>query len=177
MTARRAGTGTATAALRRALAAEQAATYGYGVLGAHLSGPQQAAATATWTAHQEAAGQLAALLTARGVAAGPAGVAYQLPEPVGTAAQARAVAALIEDRVCAAYIGMVGLAGVALREFGARQLRASALRAAAWRGATVAFPGLAGPGLASMGTPREPSAASRGQLSRGQLSRGQQGPG
>ncbi len=137
--------------LRRALAAEQAAAYGYGVLGAHLSGPEQATATANWTAHQEAAGRLSALLAARGLPAVPAAVAYRLPGRVGSAAQARSLAALIEDRLCAAYVGVVALADESLREFGARQLRACALRAAAWRGSTIAFPGLAGPQLTGAG--------------------------
>ena len=137
--------------LRRALAAEQAATYGYGVLGAHLSGPEQAIATANWTAHQQAAGRLSALRAARGQPAVPAAVAYRLPGQIGSAAQARSLAALIEDRVCAAYIGVVGLTEASLREFGARQLRGCAQRAAAWRGSTIAFPGLAGPQLTGAG--------------------------
>ena len=52
--------------LQAALAAEQAAIYGYGVVGSHLSGTGLGAATADWTAHQEAADRLMAELRARG---------------------------------------------------------------------------------------------------------------
>jgi len=129
-------------ALQAALTAEQAATYGYGVAGAHLSGVAQRAATEDWTAHQEAADQLMAALRARGVTPAPAAVAYQMPHRVSTARQAVALAELLEERVASAYLGLVALPAADLRMLGARQVRAAALRAAAWRGATTAFPGL-----------------------------------
>ena len=128
--------------LQAALAAEQAAIYGYGVVGAHLSGTGLGAATADWTAHQEAADRLMAELRARGGTPAPAAVAYQLPHHVGTARQAIALAELLEERVTSAYLGLVALPSADLRMLGARQVRAAALRAAAWRGTTVAFPGL-----------------------------------
>jgi hypothetical protein len=129
-------------ALQAALAAEQAAAYGYGVVGSHLAGTQAQAATADWTAHQAAADQLTGLLAAAGGAGVPAGVAYQLPHRVATQAQAVALAALLEDQVTSAYLGLVAHSGPDLRLLAARQARAAALRAARWRGSTVAFPGL-----------------------------------
>ncbi len=128
--------------LQAALAAEQAASYGYGVVGAHLSGTALSAATADWTAHQEAADRLMAELRARGVTPAAAAVAYRLPHRVITARQAVALAELLEERVTSAYLGLVALPSADLRMLGARQVRAAALRAAAWRGTTVAFPGL-----------------------------------
>src|ERR1039457_5514243 len=53
---------TAAAALLAALAAEDAAIFGYGVAGAHLTGSRQDAAEQDWTAHNEAREQLTALL-------------------------------------------------------------------------------------------------------------------
>lgn len=129
-------------ALQAALAAEQAAIYGYGVVGAHLAGTALAAATTDWTAHQEAAGALMTELRSLGVAPAPAAVAYQLPHRVTTARQAIALAELLEERVTSAYLGLVALPGAHLRTLGALQVRAAALRAAAWRGTTTAFPGL-----------------------------------
>jgi hypothetical protein len=132
------------AALQTALAAEQAACYGYGVVGARL--PQgsagQFAAGTDWVAHMRARDQLSALITARGGTPAPAAVAYQLPGPVHTPAAARALAVTLEDRVAQAYLGLVALPNSGLRSFGAQQVRAAALRAEAWRGATQAFPGL-----------------------------------
>jgi hypothetical protein len=136
--------GQALAALQNALAAEQAASYGYGVVGARL--PQGSAAQADagndWVAHLRAADRLTALISAKGATPTPAAVAYKLPFPVTAGAQAKALAATLEDRVAAAYLGLVGLADAGLRSLGAEQVRAAALRAEAWRGSTQAFPGL-----------------------------------
>ena len=133
-------------ALQAALAAEQAAAYGYGVVGSHLSGSQAQSATADWVAHQAAADKLDGLLAAGGATAGPAGVAYQLPGAVHSAAQAVALAATLEDQVTSAYLDVVGRGSRNLRMLGAQQARAAALRAARWRGTTEAFPGLPGVG-------------------------------
>lgn len=128
-------------ALQRALAAEHAASYGYGVIGAHLSGRARAAAAADWVAHQRARDQLEQLLTQLGDTPVAAAAAYQMPVPVHSSRSARAAAVLLEDGVAAAYLGLVALSEEALRRLGASQLTASALRAARWRGRTVAFPG------------------------------------
>jgi len=140
----RAGTagGAAASAISAALAAEQAAIYGYGVVGSHLTGARAAAARAYWTAHQAAADKLTALLQGRGTAVPPAPAAYQLPRAVRTAAQAASLAVTLEDQVLSAYLGLIAVDDEPLRALGARQARTAALRAAAWRGSTVAFPGL-----------------------------------
>ncbi len=131
-------------ALQTALEAEQAASYGYGIAGAHLGqgSARQAAATADWTAHLTAAGELSSMISARGGTPAPAAVAYQLPSPVRTTAEAITLAWTLEDAVARAYLGLVALPELVLRRFGADQVRAAALRAEAWRGTTRAFPGL-----------------------------------
>jgi hypothetical protein len=147
-----AGTGDGPAAIRAlqaALAAEQAASYGYGVVGSHLAGAPLAAATADWTAHQVAADKLAALLRSRGATPAPAAVAYKLPHEVSRAAQAVALAVSLEDQVTSAYLGLAAVGEESLRMLGAREARAAALRATAWSGSTVAFPGLSPGALAS----------------------------
>ena len=141
-------------ALQSALAAEHAAVYGYGVLGAHLTGGQQATASADWVAHQVARDRLEAMLRSAGRSEPTAAaVAYQLPMPLRNAREAVALAVVLEDRIATAYLGLVALSNTAIREFGALQVQASALRAAAWRGSTVAFPGLTSAALAA---PRQP---------------------
>jgi hypothetical protein len=62
--------------------------------------------------------------------------------PVNSARAAVSLAALLEDGVLTAYLGLVALDEVALRTFGAQRMQASAIRAAFWRGSTTAFPGL-----------------------------------
>jgi Domain of unknown function (DUF4439) len=143
----------ALAALQTALAAEQAACYGYGVVGAHLnaSRSQSGSADSDWVAHQLARDNLTALITAAGADPGPAPVAYQLPVHVQTPAGARSLAVILEEKVAQAYLGLVALPEHSLRALGARELTVTALRAAAWRRATVAFPGLPTPESKSAG--------------------------
>jgi hypothetical protein len=130
------------AALQSALAAEHAAVYGYGVVGANLTGNRQAAAMTDWLAHQVARDTLEAMVRSRGSGPVPAAAAYRLPITVRTPGQAVSLAVLLEDRVATAYLGLVALSDIPVRQFGALQVRAAAVRAAAWRGSTVPFPGL-----------------------------------
>jgi hypothetical protein len=129
-------------ALQAALAAEHAAVYGYGIAGAHLGGARRRAATRDWTAHQAARDTLAAMITALGAQPVQAATAYRLPFPVHTRSAAVMLAAYLEDRVAAAYLGLVALPDAGLRVFGARAVRSAALRAVGWRRRSLAFPGL-----------------------------------
>lgn len=128
--------------LQAALAAEQAASFGYGVVGAHLTGAEQQTARTVWVAHQVAADRLTTLIQQAGAQPQPADAGYQLPFQVQSAAQARKLAIILEDRLAQAYLALVALTDDSLRELGGGAVRNAALRAAFWRGATVAFPGL-----------------------------------
>jgi hypothetical protein len=134
--------GRAVRALQAALAAENSAVYGYGVVGAHLAGARRAAAVKDWVAHENARDTLTAMLTARGGQPAASAAAYELPFAVRSTGAAVALAALIEDRVTSVYLGLVALPDPALRAFGAVAVRTAALRAASWRGSALAFPGL-----------------------------------
>jgi uncharacterized protein DUF4439 len=129
-------------ALQAALAAEQAASYGYGIVGAHLTGPRFAAASADCVAHQRARDSLAAMITARHARPRPAAAAYRLPVKVSDAAGARSLAIVLERQVTAAYLGLVAVPDPALRQFAARTMREAAVRYARWGGKPQAFPGL-----------------------------------
>ncbi len=131
-----------TAALQAALAAEHAAVYGYGVVGAMLAGAGQADARSAWLSHQEARDKLEAMLTRLGATPVAASAAYRLPFAITGAAAARRLAATLEDGVTRAYLGVVAVDNPAIRSFGARAMQASAIRATAWTATTVAFPGL-----------------------------------
>jgi hypothetical protein len=132
----------AVAALQAALAAEHAAVYGYGVVGAMLSGADQAAARADWYSHQVARDSLHALLIKMGATPVAASAAYSLPFAVTGEASARRLAAELEDGVTRAYLGVVAVSDRKLRSFGALSMQTPAERAAAWRGSTTAFPGM-----------------------------------
>jgi uncharacterized protein DUF4439 len=130
------------AALQGALAAEHAAVYGYGVVGAMLKGGAQADARADWTAHQVARDNLEAMLTKLGATPVAASPAYALPFPVTTPNRAERLAATLEEGVTRAYLGLVAVSNPTLRAFGAKSMQTSANRALAWSGSTVAFPGM-----------------------------------
>jgi len=128
--------------LQAALAAEDAAIFGYGVAGAYLSGNRKSAAEQDWTGHNEARDSLAAMISALGAAPVAAQAFYRLPFRVHDAASATALAAYLEDGVTRAYLGLVAVSDQRLRTFGALAMQAAAERAAFWRGTTEAFPGL-----------------------------------
>jgi len=132
------------AALQNALAAEHAVIYGYGVAGAMLTGASQADAVADWTAHLTARDNLESRLTGLGATPVAASPAYQLPFAVTNAATAARLAAVLEDGLTRAYLGVVAVSDPGLRSFGARAMQASANRAVAWSGTTTAFPGRPG---------------------------------
>ncbi len=129
-------------ALQAALAAEDAAIFGYGVAGAHLAGGRHAAAEQDWTLHNRARDTLTAMISRLGGIPVAGQAFYQLPFPVRDAASATALAAYLEDGVTRAYLGLVAVSDPALRDFGALAMQGSAERAAYWRGSTQAFPGL-----------------------------------
>jgi uncharacterized protein DUF4439 len=133
---------TAASALRAALAAEDAASYGYGVAGAHLSGSRQAAAEQDWEGHNKARDTLTAMIYALGAQPVAAQAFYSLPFPVHDKTSAMALAAHLEDGVTRAYLAIVAVSDQRLRVFGAMAMQSSAERAAYWRGSTQAFPGL-----------------------------------
>ena len=130
------------AALQGALAAEHAAVYGYGVVGAMLSGAHQATARTDWTAHQVARDTLVTMLTRLGATPVAASPAYELPFGVTSAKLAAKLAATLEEGVTRAYLGLVAVSNPALRTFAARAMQTSANRALAWSGTTTAFPGM-----------------------------------
>lgn len=130
------------AALQGALAAEHAAVYGYGVVGAMLTGANQANARTDWTAHQVARDRLVTMLTRLGATPVAASPAYELPFSVTSAKSAAKLAAALEEGVTRAYLGLVAVSNPALRTFAAQSMQTSANRALAWSGTTTAFPGM-----------------------------------
>ena len=135
----------AVSALQDALAAENAAIFGYGVAGAHLTGSSQAAAEQAWTGHNQARDALAAMISARGATPAAAQAFYRLPLRVHNASSAARLAAYLEDGVTRAYLGLVAVSDQRLRRFGALAMQDAAQRATSWRGTTQAFPGLSPP--------------------------------
>src|SRR5262245_8696405 len=131
-------------ALQDALAAEHAAVFGYGALGALLSGAALARAHEAHDAHRRRRDRLDQFIRRVGAQPRPAAAAYRLPFAVSSADRARRLAAGIEDGVADAYGWLVTVAGrgSSLRTDAAGWLTEAALRAAGWRRASRALPGL-----------------------------------
>ena len=136
------GTVSLVQAMQAALAAENAAIFGYAVAGAHLSGTRKTAAVQDWTGHNKARDTLTTMISALGATPAAAQAYYRLPFAVHNATTATALAAYLEDGVTRAYLGLVAVSGQKWRTFGALAMQTSAQRAAFWRGTTQAFPGL-----------------------------------
>ncbi|APU42456.1 MULTISPECIES: DUF4439 domain-containing protein [unclassified Streptomyces] len=135
--------GRALEAAQAALAAEHAAAYGYGVIGARTAGARAAEAREAYGGHLGRRDALARTVRELGGAPRPSEAAYTLPFEVRGPADAERLAAVIEDRVAGAYSDLVRAAEGPLRREAADALSAAAVRAARWRGVGVAFPGLA----------------------------------
>ncbi|MFF4344547.1 ferritin-like domain-containing protein [Kitasatospora sp. NPDC001540] len=132
---------TDTAALQAALAAEHAAVYGYGVVGAFLpAGPQREDARATYAAHQARRDAWQRVLAAGGASPTAAAPGYRLPFPVKDAATATQLAAHLETQLTASYADLA--AAPTYRDQAAAALRDCTLRAAHWGADLPALPGL-----------------------------------
>jgi len=140
------------AAWQAALAAEQRAVFGYGVLGPHLSDGDGQLAVACSDAHEGLRDATAQAIASAGLTPVAPQADYPDLYPVATAAAARALAMRLEDGCAAAwrYLYLEAASSAADRELrpAAQQgLTASAVRAARWRALstpnrpTTPFPG------------------------------------
>lgn len=133
--------------LQTLLAAEHAAIYGYGVLGARLADAARELAQQADDAHRARRDSLAELLRNRGAAVPVTMAAYDVA--VSGAPEALALAVRLEEGLAVRWRDLVGGTDDAvLRSLGVRGLTETAVRAARWRLAgglrpgTVALPGV-----------------------------------
>ena len=136
-------------ALSEALAAEHAAVWGYGVVGAALGGSGQSSASASEAAHRDVRDQVVALLDGRGADVVDSKGGYALPFPVLSEVDAAALAVVLEDGTAAAWVRVLDQAAErSTRELAVGALGAAEIRAVSWRIAagqapvTKALPGL-----------------------------------
>ena len=137
------------AALRATLAAEHAAVWGYGVVGAALPPGARAPGDEGEQAHRDARDRLAALLDERDADPVPAEAGYALPFPVLSDVDAAALAVALEEGVAANWVALLAAAEQAtVRQLAVDVLGAAEARAVRWRAAagrtplTTALPGL-----------------------------------
>ncbi|NUP00561.1 MAG: ferritin-like domain-containing protein [Nonomuraea sp.] len=132
--------------LRKALAAEHAAVFAYGLLGARTSGALRDRMTDAYDDHRAERDQLRALITARGARPSESAASYALPFFPSNATLAVRLAVRLEDGVTAAYLELAAAQDAALRKYAAQAMQESAVRAYAFRPAPPsAFPGMPQP--------------------------------
>lgn len=135
------------ALLQALLAAEHAAVYGYGVLGARLDDVLRAQAQQAAAGHRARRDQLTSLLLARGATTPAPAAAYDVA--VTAVPDALALAVRLETGLGVRWHDLVGgTDAAALRTLGLAGLTGTAVVAARWRRAqgaappTTAFPGV-----------------------------------
>jgi hypothetical protein len=133
--------------LTELLEAEQAAVYGYGVLGARLEGEALRDARLAFDGHRGRRDQLAARLRERGADPEPPPPAYDVQ--VRSEREALELAVRLEEGLAVRWRDLVaGTEEQALRSLALAGLQESAIRAAQWRRragvvpVTVALPGV-----------------------------------
>jgi hypothetical protein len=141
--------------LQSTLAGEQAAVYGYGVVGGQLAansaGPTaHAQALAGQSAHATQRDVLVGVIADAGGAANPAAAGYDLPFPVKTAKAARRLATSIEDGCAGQYAAVIAAAAdPKARGLPLSWLFDAAHRHLVWAGSAPALPGLLPPAATS----------------------------
>ncbi|MBX6356300.1 MAG: ferritin-like domain-containing protein [Micromonosporaceae bacterium] len=132
------------------LAAEHAAIYAYGVIGAHLTGAAATAARDAEAAHRARRDALGRQVIAAGATPTPADPAYALPFPVTDQASALRLAVQTEERTGAVWRSALATTSGDERQAALDALVDCAIRATRFRRAagvtpaTVTFPGRPG---------------------------------
>ncbi|MGW0484322.1 ferritin-like domain-containing protein [Nonomuraea sp. NPDC003214] len=140
--------------LRKALAAEHAAIFAYGVLGARTTGPLRTRLAGNFDAHRERRDELRVLITARGDRPVEPEASYALPSVPSSATAATRLAGQVESGLMAAYLELTAATDAGLRQYGAAAMQEAAARAHAFTPAMTPFPGLPAPA-----TPPPPATA------------------
>ncbi|GAA3704534.1 ferritin-like domain-containing protein [Nonomuraea antimicrobica] len=136
--------------LRKALAAEHAAVFAYGLLGARTSGPLRDRMSAAYDAHRGGRDQLRGLITARGGRPVESDASYTLPFFPSNATLAAKLAVHLESGVTAAYLELAAARDTALRHYAALAMQRAVTRSYSFRPEPpTAFPGMPAPATPS----------------------------
>jgi hypothetical protein len=137
----------ATGALAAALAAEHAAVFGYGIVGARLNAADQASARDAEATHRSRRDTLVIRIAAASASPPASAPAYALPFPVTDRDSALRLAVALEDGTAKAWRRTLGSTEGDERKLAVEALMDCAVRATRWRLAggvspsTLPFPG------------------------------------
>lgn len=133
-------------AVQQTLAAEHAAVYVLGLVGARVSVSEQPSLAeqvrAAYTVHRGRRDQLAAMVRQAGADPVPSEVSYDPATPARTVAQLRRAARIVEERSAAVYADMVAGTSRANRQWALDALEDAAVRSLGLGARPEPFPGL-----------------------------------
>lgn len=136
----------AVAALQVVLAAEHAAVFVHGALGAQTSQTSQpalhAALTRAYTVHRDRRDHLMARIVTEGQVPVPAEPGYALPAELGTATAVNARALALEEAAASTYAYLIANTTGALRAWAVQALLDAAVRGLDFGGRPERLPGL-----------------------------------
>ncbi|WP_327086578.1 ferritin-like domain-containing protein [Nonomuraea sp. NBC_01738] len=128
--------------LNKALAAEHAAVYAYGLIGARTTGVLRARASVAYDAHRAHRDQLRPLVSARGGEPAEAEPSYALPVTPDNATEAVRLAVHVEQGITATYLELAAAGAETLRRYAALAMQESVTRSYGFRPAVTTFPGM-----------------------------------
>ncbi|MFC5825594.1 ferritin-like domain-containing protein [Nonomuraea insulae] len=129
--------------MRKALAAEHAVLFAYGLLGARTSGRLRERITLAFDEHRAGRDQLRGYITARGGRPVEPDASYALPFFPSNATLAAKLAAHLENGVTAAYLELAAADEAALRRYAALAMQEAVRRSYLFRpDQPAAFPGM-----------------------------------
>lgn len=120
--------------LQEAIEGCDAGVYAYGLIAARLEGDEQETALTCMAELRSERDRLAQRVLSLDGTPVAAAAAYVPPSPVTDAASARALAALIEDRLAGQFAALAASSSLAPRSFAARTAQARAVRVVEWSG-------------------------------------------
>jgi hypothetical protein len=133
-------------ALQTTLAAEHAAVWMFGTLGAQTSQSRQPALyglmTGSYAIHRARRDQLSSAVRELGVEPVAAAVAYELTNDLSTVAEVTSAALQVETDCAAVYADLVASTYGDQRRWAIRALTDAAVRELGFRGSPVNFPGM-----------------------------------
>lgn len=132
---------TRSTALANVVLAQSAAIYGYGIVVGQLSGRAARRARRALEEYEQQRDRWIAVLVAEQDPVPTPQVAYAMPFPVYTARSARALAAVIDERIVGWYADLAAVGTPDERRAAVNQARACATRAVTWGASPRAFPG------------------------------------
>lgn len=129
--------------LRKALSAEHAAVYAYGLLGARTTGTLRARVTSAYDAHRARRDALRSLILTRGGAPTEPEASYDVGGVPTGATAAVNLAVQVESGIAATYVELAASDEASLRRYAALAVQEAVTRSYGFRPAlTTAFPGL-----------------------------------